>query len=65
MESQVSHGEGQGEAAEEVCQGEVKKPNRVYCVPHLQASHPQHQPVAWQSQYESEAKNGCGKNCLG
>lgn len=49
-ENQVSHGEGQGEAAEEIGQGEVEEPDCVHGPLHLHASDPQHQPIAWQSQ---------------
>lgn len=35
LENKVSQGEGQGEAAEEVCQGEMKKPDCVHCPLHL------------------------------
>lgn len=50
LESQMDQGEGQGETAEKVSHGEVEKPDCVHRPLHLQTSHPQHQPVAWQPQ---------------
>lgn len=49
-ENQMSQGEGQGKAAEEIGQREMEEPDCVHGHLHLYASHPQHQPIAWQAQ---------------
>lgn len=64
-ENHVNQREGQGQAAEEISQRQVEKPNRVHRALHLQAGYPQHQPVARQPQEKGETENEHGENFTG
>lgn len=60
VEGQLSDGERQGEAADEVGDRQVQEPNRVHRSLHLQGNRPDDQAISGEAQEEGDGENGQG-----